>query len=517
MGVGDLCAILTLVACLLASGRLAGQTVEGTATPRLPSPADSAEVHALAVKDQQLLEARRFQYLPGTTVTDPNPCAEKAGSLCFRWTSGWTPEPEPPEITSFRDTLLDQLNSLQRLDPGDGWILGQRVWYRGEAGEWGEALTDAGACGGARPWWCAALQGLALHQLGRYREAAVAFTRALRGMPPKEAQRWRIPDDVVSGGTARLLDHTSPAARDTLLERVWLLADPLYLVPGNDRKTAHYARWTAATIEEDAANPHRKSWNAGMTSLVVRHGWELAWTKIHRSWNVDMTDAVVGYNEPEGREFMPPASAVENPSSATAAELTARTWHPKSLYQPVYAPVLLPMDGQLALFPHGDSVSVIATTFVPRDTTQAAREHRRRPWMEAGGAADEPEAMGLFVMRPEGGAVYRSVRRGDHPAGASWRPCSRAATSSPRRRGALPHTWREGDARDCGRTPCPPTSPRCRTSSWWTPPARSRPRWHPPRRKRCRGPGSPPATRSVSSGRSVAWDGIAEATSMRRR
>jgi hypothetical protein len=37
-------------------------------------------------------------------------------------------------------------------------------------------------------------------------------------------------------------------ARGELNETIWRLADPLWMVPGNERRRAHYARWTEATL-----------------------------------------------------------------------------------------------------------------------------------------------------------------------------------------------------------------------------------------------------------------------------
>ena len=40
--------------------------------------------------------------------------------------------------------------------------------YPPRAPHWGGAVEAARACGGADPWWCAALEGFALHGDGRY-------------------------------------------------------------------------------------------------------------------------------------------------------------------------------------------------------------------------------------------------------------------------------------------------------------------------------------------------------------
>jgi hypothetical protein len=409
--------LATACLCALAVTRLAGQQPARTAASNLLK-VDSQEAHRAAVEDQRSFEEGRFDHLPVSRVDDPNTCTEQAGGVCFRWgeDSPWTPGPTAPEIASLRDTLLQRLDLLQQLAPGDDWILGQRVWYRGEAGDWSSAFAAARASPGATPWWREALEGLALHELGRYAEAEASFRTALQEMPPEQAERWRVPQDVVRGDVAGVLDHADAGGRDTLLARTWQLADPLYLVPGNDRETAHYARWTVATLKEDAANPHRSAWDSSRRDLVLRHGWERAWIRIRHPMHVFNTDDVVGFDEPEGREFMPPASAIEDPSSSAAEDLTPTGGHTWTFYTPPYAHAFLPMDGQLAVFPRGDSMVVIATAFVPADTTLSAREGRRWPWKEPSVGAGYPDAKGLFLMNPNGGEVSEAFKQGSGPA-----------------------------------------------------------------------------------------------------
>ena len=167
---------------------------------------------------------------------------------------------------------------MQRYLPGDGWVLGQRVWYHSEAGRWQQALSVGRACGVVEPWWCASLQGFALHGLQRYPEAELAFERSLRSMDAERAQEWRIPRRAVDRDSRRILDDLQRAPSDSVdavLSRLWMLSDPLFLVDGNDRKTAHYARWTVSTIREQARNPFHIRWGDDIEQLTVRFGWEM--------------------------------------------------------------------------------------------------------------------------------------------------------------------------------------------------------------------------------------------------
>jgi hypothetical protein len=50
----------------------------------------------------------------------------------------------------------------------------------------------ARTCAGTR-WWCDALKGLTLHELGDYSASDSAFHDALDEMPAKERCRWTDP------------------------------------------------------------------------------------------------------------------------------------------------------------------------------------------------------------------------------------------------------------------------------------------------------------------------------------
>jgi hypothetical protein len=103
--------------------------------------------------------------------------------------------------------------------------------------------------------------------------------------------------------------------------------------------------------------------------------------------------------------------------------------------------VLLPVESQLAVFPREDGARVVATAYLPADTTFHAEHDHPRPWLEAGEQADEPDRIGLFAI-PEGGADPMAEAEGDGVQGAlvldlapgeyvlsaeSWSPARRTA------------------------------------------------------------------------------------------
>ncbi|MFQ5538065.1 MAG: hypothetical protein ACE5GJ_11530, partial [Gemmatimonadota bacterium] len=406
---------------------------------------DSAELPAgtdvlsRARSRQAAFERTRVRYLPRTSGAAAGRCDEEVGRFCAWYEEGeWRAAPEAPEIARERQGLLAFLDdALQRLP--HPWLLGQRIWYLLEAGADTQALAEARRCrvpsGPEGTAWCRALEGLVLHVMGRGAEADTAFARALARMTVEEAERWRLPLRPVEGRLRHTLEaarKASPDSLDTVLERVWALADPLALVPGNDRRATHYARWVASRIRERARNPYGIRWGRDLEELTLRHGWEVGW---ERSWDaLPGSPAVVGHKHPQGKDFMPPARAVLEPSQVPWEDLIPDLRRPRSLYAPGYAPVFLPMDAQVAVFPRGDSAVVVATHFLPRDTTRTARAGAPLTtgtggvWPRAGawdgdlrGPVAHPR-VGLFLLPVDRGEGRGEERRGRFDLAADpWR------------------------------------------------------------------------------------------------
>jgi hypothetical protein len=375
---------------------------------------DVDDVVGLARSAQAQFERARIRFLPLTAEPFGGDCDEIVGRLCTTYGEGeWYPLPEDPQIAGLRSELIAELDSLQRLVPESDWILGQRVWYRAEHGAWDEARRTAESCGRARRWWCDALAGFALHGDGAYAQAEARFSAALAGMDPADARRWRVPRWPVDGAVRdRIADLPADSGEElVLLSRLWALADPLYLVEGNDRLTAHYARWTVARLRDRARNPFRLSWGDDLEQLTVRHGWELGWER-RPARDFSRLDDVVGHKHPEGRDYLPPGDVLERPESATPDDLRADRSRPRSLYAPEYAPVLLPMDAQIAAFPRGPTTVWVSTYTLPEDTTYHVDHDHPRPWMEPGDQAEASDRIGLFAYSPVDGTVDGVQRSG---------------------------------------------------------------------------------------------------------
>ncbi len=387
------------------------------------SRADSSRLVGRAHDDQASFEHRRLLLLPRAPAGDGcEPSGGTLGRFCFQYHEDWHPRPETEAIRLLRARLLARLDSIGALVPGDAWILGQRVWYRAEAGRWRGALRVARGCGIVEPWWCFALQGFVLHGLGRYPAAERAFTTALSLMDTTRSRAWRIPRKALDGGTTDWLEHASADSLSSRLRRLWTLADPLYLVPGNDRETAHYARRTVSLIRERAVNPYLVSWGRDLEELMIRYGWEIGWERPASVLAMSGLHGAVGHQPRQARTYLPSLRDLRSPGSASATDLEAAESDGRSSYTPAYAPVLLPMTPQVALFPRGDSFTVVATAFLPPDTTTDGEPsdsaERVTPLLGAGGWVGRPDRAGLFLVPVAGGPPQADTVRSGKSSGA---------------------------------------------------------------------------------------------------
>ena len=407
---------------------------------------DSSTIYDRSREAQRRFERLRVRHLPLSVEPGSSPCDELIGRMCYWHGDNHSePDPEAVEITVAREELLDTLAQAARQLPGDGWIVGQRVHYLVEAGRAHEALAVARACTAPEPGWCEALRGLALHRLERFEDAERAYRAALGAMDSRDAEEWLSLAPLLERMDESGLDGLDGEAREAASRRLWALADPYYLVRGNDRWTEHMSRHTGGRIQRRAHNPHGLPWTSGLDELSIRYGHETSWSRYVPTSGSSMRPRVTGRHPPHSERYMAPDGVLTGrfslPAGTVWGDPVAR---PRSAYAPSYAPELGTMHTVLARFRRGDSLLVVAPfRFEPRDTAEAALgpgssaegdEQRRDvqaglflvPWAETVGEFRPPvhrmlsERGTLSLMVPLGSYVY-SVEALDRRAGQGAR------------------------------------------------------------------------------------------------
>ena len=421
--------------------------------PEQRSPPDSTDIRSQAEDAQERFERIRRRQLPYVWDGGRRPCDERIGRFCL-WhggEDGWEPVPDPADLVEARDELLTTLAGAADHIPADEWILGQRVRYLGEAGRWGDAVRLGRACGGAISSWCSVLEGFALHGMGRYEAALELFRRGLETMEPEEARKWRDPSVLLGGTGSDVLEDAADGAADEdewedVRARVWTLADPLYLIAGNDRESEHYARWTYSKMSDGARNAWAMRWGDDLEEIAVRYGWDRGWERIRPDFGALGLPSVIGHQMPGGKEFTPPGRVLEMPSRTAPGAWVPEEKRPRSTHVPAYAPMLLPGLAQVAVLQRGDSIVVAASTELPANPETVPRGPPAGPRTEAdiraqGSIAwprpallDGPEQIGLFLVDEagrirgtssgsRGGALHLAVPAGKYLLSVeAWAP-----------------------------------------------------------------------------------------------
>lgn len=308
---------------------------------------------------QRDFERRRRRSFPRAAFTHAR-CDEHIGRFCLTHDGDdeWEPTPERPEVGAARRALLATLDSVATLAPHDGWLLGQRVSYRLEAGEPERALALARACGADRPW-CLALEGLVLHRQGRTREAEEAFDEVLARLPAADACRWRDITHLLQGDDRDRYEDVpcGSAERDTFEREVWLLADPLWSEPGLERRAEHLARRVRVALQTDAASGYGVPWGRDLDELTVRYGWPEGWDVAWRHDPGIRTErAIQAHRSPTAQRLVPTGLADDDDGPAWRLE----DEEPRSAWSPPGGPIDDTLDPQIAVFRRAGRRLVVA-------------------------------------------------------------------------------------------------------------------------------------------------------------
>ncbi|MDH3290687.1 MAG: hypothetical protein OEO20_00365 [Gemmatimonadota bacterium] len=341
---------------------------------------DSIAALGDAQEAQREFERTRRWLLPRATRRDTHGSVELIGR--FRYFHGDDDAAaglgaEDEEIVEGRSGLITLLDSLRARHPGDEWLTGQLVRYLVDAGRIEEANRAAESCQSSR-WWCLTLRGLVAHLSQRFDQADSLFAAALRTMPDEERCTWTDLSILLNGDAAKRYRGVTCADRGPLNDHLFWLADPSYAIPGNDRRTEHYARNVVDRFFQQTGTPHGLRWGNDYRELVLRYGWSERWEAELRDGGVG-DPSVIGHERPGGRPFLPPSDVASAPETAAWDNWPLDVERARERYAPGYARQFRLLDAQVAIFRRDDGIVVVSATELPRpegdamdDGTQAA-------------------------------------------------------------------------------------------------------------------------------------------------
>ncbi len=368
-----------LVAGLCVLGAESSSAQQSFPELSIPDTTDPAVVLEAARSAQAALEHFRESRIPPELPGRAQGCDERIGRMCFRFEDEESPlQDQPPALMLARRELIRALADAHEILPDNAWVLGQYVAYLIEDKLYGAADRAAEGCEVAERWWCDALLGYSAHWAGDTQRAQLAFDRAMASMPASELAFWRAPDYAVAADAMSVFETEDAAERDRLVDRLWHLSDPLYLVEGNDRLMEHYTRKVAVRIREDAANPYGLEWENDLEQLTIRYGIEVGWERGMGNPTGVASDArhIIGRQHPKSRQFIPPGEFLADPAAIPADAWQIEASKPRTGYAAPYAPEIWNMYSQVARFRRGDSLLVIGAY---RPMAEVGRRMTDRP------------------------------------------------------------------------------------------------------------------------------------------
>jgi len=330
--------------------------------------ADSVDISKRAHSQQASFERRRRLMLPRFYIGTADHCLV-VGRFC-EWHPNLRDYVVPDEgknIKKARAELLRDLNKAAEALPGDDWIAGQRIRYLTESHDT-SAVSVARSCR-ATKWWCDALLGLTLHIAGNYAAADSAYALALDGMASPMRCHWLnlapLLDDDIRGPYRKL----SCPQREAIDQRIFWVADPLYMVPGNERRTEHFSRVLHTALQAQSVNTYGSSWGGDLAELIVRFGWAEKWTREpSQSMYPESEGSVTGHEREPGYHFFLTQPPPDSLALITDSVFDIYQFPPREQYSPVYTRAFERLDAQVARFRRGDSTRVVASFDVSADT-----------------------------------------------------------------------------------------------------------------------------------------------------
>jgi hypothetical protein len=417
----------------------------GQAPPSPDPPENTAEIHDWAedrLEDFYLNSFKRYGMVFAYYVSERCDADDDPVTRCFFGDIDALPCPhQRTQCKPYKDPaylfvgLQNALASAARRVPDDGFVVGQAVYALTKGGRYPQALETAEACEAER-WRCSALMGYLNYKLDRREEATPYLLTAFEAAPDSVRCRWSDLYPLLrNGGERGRYQRMSCDERESFERRVWWLADPLWLVDGNDRWVEHLARkieidlhqeiWSlksylpALWVGDERIEPggeddypiyekHRTHHEldislGGMDRGVVAIGFPDSWLhnripdsgltatrgRLRRS-NLSPEFRFFHYrtwvSERKARyRFFPESAVIDEPTSIELGEWTFEPGQGRERYTPDYGLFTAKLDHSRAHFLRGDSAIVAVALDLARSE----------------GFGDKPRAVGLFFARSE--------------------------------------------------------------------------------------------------------------------
>jgi hypothetical protein len=190
---------------------------------------------------------------------------------------------------------------------------------------------------------------------------------ALAEMPARERRDWTDVSVLLAEGW-RGYRRAEGAERDSLERRFWWLADPLWVTPGNERRTEHYARHVMDRLQDRSRSAEGTSWGFDLRELLLRYGSPVGWERERPSSPTMSTASIISHYAPGGRQFIPPVRFLDTPTGIGSEEWNVKVRRARTEFSLPYARWSDALEHQLAAFRRGDSIVWVAAYTLAGDT-----------------------------------------------------------------------------------------------------------------------------------------------------
>ena len=239
-------------------------------------------------------------------------------------------------IGQLRVNLRRVLDTAAMQLPDDVEILRDRVRFALDSDDLPGAVGVVASCT-HEVIECGLLQGLVLYRAGLAAAADSAFLATAAMMRDDDRCRWNDVAVLLEPDERYAYKKQSCTARADVEARMWWLADPLYLEPGNERRAEHFARKVYISLISPRGRDFRQHFEPrfggeAVTETLLRYGWptHLYWGggNIDRGHNGWLLGVVVDTASPYVlREYtrdrvhtLPANSVLTSPFKATPAD-----------------------------------------------------------------------------------------------------------------------------------------------------------------------------------------------------
>jgi hypothetical protein len=266
------------------------------------------------------------------------------------------PEPlAPVRLALVADTAAD-----------NGWYVGHLMLLSQNVATLGERLANIDRCRANRGW-CLALRAFVMDQYSYYREADSLYTLALEFLPGAVACRWRDITPLLDHQVGTAYQDLDCEGRRDLEERFWMLSDPLYMIAGNERRTAHYSRRLLDSLYAGGPSPFDRPgfpmpWTSELATVVLRYGMADLWVTVADGPWPPMNPVSWAVQGTPNFSFVPVGVSFSDDEQISSNDFRIRMPidSARERYRPDYDFVGDLSHFQVAAFPRGDSMLVAA-------------------------------------------------------------------------------------------------------------------------------------------------------------